>query len=473
MKRSAFLLSVVLAALPALAASIQTAKPEQTGFSSERLARIHEMVQRHIDAHDISGAVTLVARNGKVVHLEAHGLADIDAKKPMSKDSLFWIMSMTKPVVGTATLMMMEEGKLRLTDPVSRFIPEFKALKVAVIQDPPLGARPPAPGTPPLFYTVPATREITIQDLLTHVSGLNSSGPASTAEVAKIALKAGESNADYIPRLGATPLDFQPGTRWQYSPTAAFDTLVRVVEIASGEPFDRFARERIFDPLGMKDTGFRPSPEQLARIATQYRGADGTLTKVDNKLIFLNSPTYLSGGGGLESSAEDYLQFGQMLANRGELNGKRLLGTNTVELMSSVFVTRHAARPRERPRIRIERTGDHRSRRREHAHLQRKLRLGRCIRDALLGGSEREDRGAIHGAGRGPQPVNESGFRECGDAGSDRSGARSQLTRRPQISENRVELRIAVPFNHGGVPPFAAIAEFHRSWFGISFHRRH
>jgi CubicO group peptidase (beta-lactamase class C family) len=128
MKRSAFLLSVVLAALPALAASIQTAKPEQTGFSSERLARIHEMVQRHIDAHDISGAVTLVARNGKVVHLEAHGLADIDAKKPMSKDSLFWIMSMTKPVVGTATLMMMEEGKLRLTDPVSRFIPEFKAL---------------------------------------------------------------------------------------------------------------------------------------------------------------------------------------------------------------------------------------------------------------------------------------------------------------------------------------------------------
>jgi CubicO group peptidase (beta-lactamase class C family) len=141
MKRATSILCVIFAAtLSALAASIQTAKPEQTGFSSERLERIHGMVQRHIDAHDISGAVTLVARNGKVVHLEAHGLADIETKKPMSKDSLFWIMSMTKPVVGTATLMMMEEGKLRLTDPVSRFIPEFKGLKVAVMQDPPAGA---------------------------------------------------------------------------------------------------------------------------------------------------------------------------------------------------------------------------------------------------------------------------------------------------------------------------------------------
>lgn len=338
MKRSTFLLSVMLAALPALAASIQTAKPEQTGFSSERLARIREMVQRHIDAHDVTGAVTLVARNGKLAHFEAHGLADVESKKPMSKDSLFWIMSMTKPVVGTSVLMMMEEGKLRLTDPVSRFIAEFKGMKVAVIEDRPAGAPPPAPGTPPLFYTIPATREITIQDLLTHLSGLNSGGPASNAEVAKIALKDGESLADYIPRLGTTPLDFQPGTRWQYSATAAFDTLERVVEVVSGQPFDRFARERIFDPLGMKDTTYRPSPEQLARIATQYRGADGALTRVDRKPIWMNSPTYLSGGGGLMSSAEDYLQFAQMLANRGELNGKRLLGPKTVELMSSVFV---------------------------------------------------------------------------------------------------------------------------------------
>src|SRR5215469_15395532 len=150
MRRSAFVLSVVLAAaLPALAASVPTAKPEETGFSSERLARIHAMVQRHIDTHDISGAVTLVARNGKVVHFQAHGLADIEAKKPMSKDSLFWIMSMTKPVVGTAVLMMMEEGKLRLTDPVWKFIPDFKDMKVAVIEERPAGAPAPAPAPAP------------------------------------------------------------------------------------------------------------------------------------------------------------------------------------------------------------------------------------------------------------------------------------------------------------------------------------
>ena len=339
MRRSPLILLVILAAaLPAPAASVPTAKPEETGFSSERLARIHAMVQHHIDAHDISGAVTLVARNGKVAYFEAHGLADIEAKKRMSKDSLFWIMSMTKPVVGTSVLMMMEEGKLRLTDPVWKFIPEFKGIKVAVVQERPAGAPAAARGTPPLFYTVPATREITIQDLLTHVSGLDSGGPASTSEVARVALKAGESLADYIPRLATTPLDFQPGTRWQYSALAAWDTLERVVEVISGQPFDRFVRERIFDPLGMKDTTFRPSPEQLTRIATLYRGADGAFTKVDRKAIWMNSPTYVSGGGGLMSSTEDYLQFGQMLANRGELNGKRLLGPKTVELMSSVFV---------------------------------------------------------------------------------------------------------------------------------------
>src|SRR6516162_8840104 len=303
MRRSTFIFSAILAAaLPALAASVQSAKPEQIGFSSERLARIHDMVQRHIDAHDISGAVTLVARNGKVAHFEAHGLADIEAKKPMSKDSLFWIMSMTKPVVGTSVLMMMEEGKLRLTDPVSKFIPEFKGMKVAVIQDRPAGAPAPAQGTPPLFYTVPAARELTIQDLLTHVNGLNTGGQASSAEVAKIALKFGEKLSDYIPRLATTPLDFQPGTRWQYSATAAWDTLERVVEIITGEPFDHFARERIFDPLGMKDTGFVASPEQLPRIATQYRGANGAFTRVEGKPIWMNNPNYFCGGGGLMSS---------------------------------------------------------------------------------------------------------------------------------------------------------------------------
>lgn len=236
MRRCTFVPSVLVAVLPALAASVQTAKPEQTGFSSERLARIHDMVQRHMDEHDISGAVTLVARNGKVAHFEAQGLADIESKKPMSKDSLFWIMSMTKPVVGTSVLMLMEEGKLRLTDPVSKFIPDFKSMKVAVIEERPAGGRGPAPGTPPQFYSIPASRELTIQDLLTHVNGLNTGGPASNAEVAKIALKAGESLADYIPRLATIPLDFQPGARWQYSAMWSLTNLWRSDLASLAEP---------------------------------------------------------------------------------------------------------------------------------------------------------------------------------------------------------------------------------------------
>lgn len=337
MRHSTLVATLMLAAIvPTIGQPIPIAKPEENGFSSERLARIHEMAQRHIDAHDIAGAVTLVARNGKIVHFEAHGLADIESKRPMAKDSLFWIMSMTKPVVGTSVMMMVEEGKLRLTDPVSKFIPEFKNSKVAVMEDRPAGARAPAAGTPPSFYSVPATRELTIQDLLTHVNGLNTGGAASSAEVAKIALKTGESLADYIPRLAKTPLDFQPGTRWQYSATAAWDTLERIVEIVSGTPFDRFARQRIFEPLGMKDTGFVASPEQAERIATQYRG--GAMTRVDTKPVWMNNPAYFSGGGGLMSSTENYLQFAQMLANGGELNGKRLLGANSVALITSIFV---------------------------------------------------------------------------------------------------------------------------------------
>src|SRR6266436_3508277 len=166
--------------VPLAAASIQGAKPEEVGFSSERLARIQQTVERHIAAHDIAGAVTLVARHGRIAQFEAYGLADLDSRKPMSKDSLFWIASMSKPVTGAAILMLLEEGKVRLSDPVSKFIPEFKGMKVAVM-----------PEGPAPYYTIPATREITIQDLLTHVSGLLSGGAASRAEAAKIAKKTG------------------------------------------------------------------------------------------------------------------------------------------------------------------------------------------------------------------------------------------------------------------------------------------
>src|SRR5436190_2572895 len=247
-------------------------------------------MQRHMDARQISGAVTLVARKGRVAHLQAHGLMDIESKKPMAKDAIFRIYSMTKPVAGVAILMLMEEGKVRLNDPVSNFIPEFKGMKVAVAQDKPAaaGAQP----SPPQYYSVPANREITIQDLLTHVSGLGS-GPASAAETKRVWVKDGEGLKEYVPRLGTTPLDFQPGSRWTYSPLAAFDTLGRVVEVVSGMSFDRFLRQRMFDPLGMKDIFFVPPQDSLARIPTTYHRAGEALQKTDaiNKLF---DPGYFS-----------------------------------------------------------------------------------------------------------------------------------------------------------------------------------
>jgi CubicO group peptidase (beta-lactamase class C family) len=241
--------------------------------------------------------------------------------------------------------MLLEEGKLRLTDPVSRYIPSFRNMKVAVPLPsrgqggaPSGGVRPGNPGAAgppaPQFYTVPAEREITIRDLLTHVSGL-ASGPMGNSDVQKIARKEKETLADYIPRLGSTALEFQPGTRWAYSAQAGFDTLGRIVEIASGLPLDRFFRQRIFEPLGMKDVSFWPSEEQWPRVASMYSRSPDGLKKVQNPNS-MSSTVYFMGSGGLMSTAEDFLPFPVMLANGGELNGKRILSPKTVELMTSV-----------------------------------------------------------------------------------------------------------------------------------------
>jgi CubicO group peptidase (beta-lactamase class C family) len=328
------LIFLVLFVTPLLGAALPEAKPEEVGFSSERLQRIHQMIQRRIDAGDISGAITLVARNGRVALFQTHGLMDIETKKPMQKDAIFRMASMSKPITGVAIMMLMEEGKVRLTDPISRFIPEFKAMKVAVLRQstPAPGGANPANPAAPQFYTVPADREITIRDLLTHTSGLVS-GPISTAEAAKVARKPGETLADYIPRLGALPLEFQPGSRWSYSPGAGFDTLGRIVEIVSGQTFDVFLKQRIFDPLGMKDTFFSPTEDRIPRLASVYQKRANGLEKQPDP-----GPTkYFSGAGGLRGTAEDYALFGQMLVNGGQLNGKRLLSPRAVELMSSIF----------------------------------------------------------------------------------------------------------------------------------------
>ena len=332
--------AVVFLALLFTAASVPTGTAEQTGLAPDRLQRIHEVMQRYIDAGQISGAVTLVARRGRVAHLEAHGLIDLESRKPMPKDAIFRLASTSKPVTAAAVLMLVEEGKIRLTDPVSRFIPEFKNMKVAM---PRPGAQP-APaaagrgaggrGGDVPFDLVSATREITIKDLLTHGSGLMSGG-LGAAQAARIAPKAPtDALADYIPKLAGVPLDFQPGTAWRYSGIAGFEVLSRVVEVASGQPFDQFLQKRLFDPLGMKDTGFWFPEDRLARRVTLYQRVDNKLTKSPAQ-DGLSSKVYFSGAAALMSTVEDYLQFTQMLLNGGTLNGKRLLGPRTVELMSN------------------------------------------------------------------------------------------------------------------------------------------
>lgn len=333
------LVSVIALCLVALvwplAAAAPTAKPEDLGLSSARLARIGELMQRHIATKTFPGAVALVARNGRIAYFEAFGQMDIDSKKPMAKDAIFRIMSMTKPVVGVAIMMLVEEGTVRLTDPVAKFIPELQGLSAIALNSD--GRVAPAPSgsvaAPMPSRTVPADREITVRDLLTHTSGLMSGG-MSGSRVNDVMPKAGETLAQVMPRLKQVPLDFQPGTRWAYSPQFGFDVLVRVAEVASGMPFDRFARQRIFDPLGMKDTTFTPA-EGNARVATLYEHVDGALRKTTNP-AFMNG-VYFSGGGGLFSTAQDYLQFAMMLHNRGQLESQRLLSTRSVDLMATSF----------------------------------------------------------------------------------------------------------------------------------------
>jgi CubicO group peptidase (beta-lactamase class C family) len=343
MRRALILLVLSAATLVAATPGVpSTSKAEEVGMSTERLARIHDAVLKHIEAKDVAGAVALVARRGKIVYFEAQGLADIDAKKPMAKDSIFRLASMSKPITAVAVMMMLEEGKVRLTDRVSQFIPEFKTMKVAVakgttdkpVQMPAFGRGGPPPA-PPEFDLVPAAREITVRDLLTHTSGLMSAG-VSGAEQARLAPRSpNDTLANYIPKLAQTPLDFQPGTLWRYSGLYGFDVLARIVEIASGMPYDQFLQQRLFTPLGMKDTGFAPMPDRMARVATIYqRTPDGQLRPAPNPNQLI-SGTYFSASGGLMSTAEDYLQFAQMLVNGGMLNGRRFLSPKTVELLAS------------------------------------------------------------------------------------------------------------------------------------------
>lgn len=310
-------------------------KPEEVGMTKAGLDAIKVAVQAHIDKKDLTGAVIAVARHNKLVQYEALGVRDVESGAPMRKDDIFRMMSSTKPTVGVATLMLQEEGKLSIDDKISRFIPEFANTKVAVAPDGFEAAmRDPAKraALASQVKLVPASRDLTIRDLMTHTSGLSSGGAGQL--VNRIRRSQDDTLADYIPRLGAAALDFQPGTRWRYSASDGIDVLLRIVEIASKTPADVFLRERIHQPLDMRDTYFNVPPAKYDRILTLYGRQDGEWRP--QRAAFGYGPIkYFSGAGGSMSTVHDYMQFEEMLLNKGELNGKRLLKPESVALMST------------------------------------------------------------------------------------------------------------------------------------------
>jgi CubicO group peptidase (beta-lactamase class C family) len=329
-------------ALALSARELPVAKPEAVGMSSERLARIDALVQRYAASGQIANAVTVVMRDGKVVQHGVYGNLDPIAGTPMRADALFRLASESKPITAAAILVLVEEGLVRLSDPVSRFIPEFRGARVAVSK-PGVPAFVPLPpgaalaGPKPEADFVPAAREITVRDLLTHTSGLGSGGLGSIVS-ADIQRQPTDKLGDFIPKQGKAALDFQPGTRWAYSVSAGFETLSRIVEIASGKPFDQFLKDRLFGPLDMRDTDFVVPASKQARLHSMYRRTpDGKWEASQAPPSFL-SDVYFSGATGLISTARDYARFEQMLANGGELDGARVLAPRTVELIRTNHV---------------------------------------------------------------------------------------------------------------------------------------
>jgi len=333
------LVSLLVLIVAAAAQDLPTAKPEAVGLSSERLERIGAAVQRSVDDKRIAGAVTLVVRHGHVAWFKAQGMMDREAVKPMRPDAMFRICSMTKPITTVAVMILYEEGKFLLDDRVSKYLPEFKNPKVLV---------KPASGEP---YTIPATKEITIRDLLRHTSGITYNWNADLgamyekADVASGLLQYDGTIGDSVKHLAGLPLLFNPGDRFEYS--LGVDVLGRLVEVVSGMPLDEFFRTRIFEPLGMKDTYFYPPDIKLDRLATAYTYyPDKGLNRFPDAPIregtFVYSADYpsrgpkklFSGGAGLVSTAMDYARFCQMMLDDGKAGNTRLLSRKSVELMT-------------------------------------------------------------------------------------------------------------------------------------------
>jgi CubicO group peptidase (beta-lactamase class C family) len=302
-------------------------KPEQVGLSSERLGRLRSWMEKLVADNKLPGVLTLVARRGKAAYCETVGYRDVAAKAPVTEDTLYRIYSMTKPITSTAIMMLYEEGRFQLDDPISRYLPMFKEMRVY------------AGGGAEKYDTVPAKSAITFKQLLTHTSGLTygfTGSPVSAIyQAAKFDFQTEEGTLwSMMERLAKLPLLAQPGTEWNYS--VSTDVLGALVETISGMGFDRFLQTRIFDPLGMNDTGFYVREDQRARFAANYQKEDGGGMKLIDEpktSRYLKPQPLCSGGGGLVSNAGDYLRFCKMIARKGELDGARLLGRKTVEFM--------------------------------------------------------------------------------------------------------------------------------------------
>lgn len=306
----------------------------QRGMVSERLARIGVLFKTDVGEGTIPGAVALIARHGKLAYLEAFGFRDREKKLPMATDSIFRIASMTKPMVSAAIMMLAEEGRVRLVNPVSTYLPQLKDLKV--------GVEVPGSDGKPQLRLEPARREISVQDLLRHTSGLTYGqfGDSLVKQAYRDAnvLDPNQSTAEFVSKLSRLPLQNQPGEVWDYSMST--DVLGRVVEVISGMELDAFIQARITGPLGMNDTGFMVAQENADRVAEpQIDPATGKRPPMPRDLT--QRPRFLSGGGGMVSTAPDYLRFAQMLLNGGELDGVRILARKTVALMASDHLPPH------------------------------------------------------------------------------------------------------------------------------------
>jgi len=329
-RRSLLGCALALIATFALAQPLPTARPQDVGMSSERLARIGTWLQGEIDAKRIPGAVLLVARNGKVAYYEALGQQDPASPRPMGRDSIFRIYSMTKPLVSVAAMMMVEEGRLLLEAPVARYIPAFANVRVGV-------EKVDANGNKSLELVAPR-RPVTVQDLLRHTSGLTY-GFFGESLVKKaynevlVTLPPTTNNAEFADALAKLPLHYQPGSTWDYSYST--DILGRVLEVVDGKSLHALLKQRLLDPLGMKDTSFYvPESARQARIAEPLPDdrSIGVNANISDPRVVHNLE---SGGGGMVSTADDYARFAQMLLNGGALDGKRYLSPRTLEFMTS------------------------------------------------------------------------------------------------------------------------------------------